>query len=74
MNTASGTSLCGAISFTAGLPGKWVARCHCTRCRRAYGAAFVTWIAPNPAALTELAMTTTPVFPLEGGCVCGQVR
>jgi hypothetical protein len=25
------------------LPSKWVAHCHCTYCRRAHGAPFVTW-------------------------------
>jgi hypothetical protein len=41
---ARGACLCGAVSFTAGLPSKWVAHCHCTRCQRAHGAAFVTWV------------------------------
>lgn len=31
-------------------------------------------MASNPAELRELAMTTTPVFPPEGGCDCRQVR
>jgi hypothetical protein len=26
------------------MPSKWVAHCHCTICRRAHGAAFVTWV------------------------------
>lgn len=46
MNTtplAHGTCLCGAIRFQAALPTKWVAHCHCTYCRRAHGAPFVTW-------------------------------
>lgn len=38
-----GSCLCGAIRFRATLPAKWVAHCHCTMCRRAHGAAFVTW-------------------------------
>jgi hypothetical protein len=42
--TARGQCLCGAIGFTATLPSKWVAHCHCTRCQRAHGAAFVTWV------------------------------
>ena len=41
---ASGSCLCGAISFTARLPSRWIAHCHCTRCQRAHGAAFVTWV------------------------------
>ena len=40
----SGGCLCGAVRFAAALPSRWVAHCHCTRCRRAHGAAFVTWI------------------------------
>jgi hypothetical protein len=38
-----GSCLCGAVRFTARLPTKWVAHCHCTYCRRAHGAPFVTW-------------------------------
>jgi hypothetical protein len=41
---ARGACLCGGVSFTAGLPSKWVAHCHCTRCQRAHGAAFVTFV------------------------------
>jgi hypothetical protein len=31
------------VQFTVTLPFKWIAHCHCTMCRRAHGAAFVTW-------------------------------
>lgn len=41
---ARGACLCGAVRFAATLPSKWVAHCHCTRCQRAHGAAFVTWV------------------------------
>ena len=44
MTAASGTCLCEAIRFRAELPSKWVAHCHCSLCRRAHGAAFVTWV------------------------------
>ncbi len=44
MTQSSGRCLCGEIEFTATLPSKWVAHCHCTMCRRAHGAAFVTWV------------------------------
>lgn len=40
---SKGSCLCGAVQFTARLPSKWVAHCHCTRCQRAHGAPFVTW-------------------------------
>jgi len=39
-----GSCLCGAVGFHASLPSNWVAHCHCTRCQRAHGAAFVTWV------------------------------
>lgn len=42
--TAHGQCLCGAVRFTAQLPSKWMAHCHCSRCQRAHGAAFVTWV------------------------------
>lgn len=38
-----GSCLCGAVRFRAVLPSKWVAHCHCSYCRRAHGAPFVTW-------------------------------
>lgn len=41
---ASGSCQCGALRFAVELPSKWVAHCHCTMCRRAHGAAFVTWV------------------------------
>lgn len=41
---ARGACLCGGVSFSAALPSKWVAHCHCTRCQRAHGAAFVTFV------------------------------
>jgi len=39
-----GGCLCGAIRYRFALPPLWVAHCHCTICRRAQGAGFVTWI------------------------------
>jgi hypothetical protein len=44
MADASGSCLCGAVGFALTFPSKWVAHCHCSLCRRAHGAAFVTWI------------------------------
>ena len=35
--------MCGAVRYRIGLPALWVAHCHCSMCRRAQGAAFVTW-------------------------------
>jgi hypothetical protein len=39
----SGGCLCGAVRYSIGLPPLWVAHCHCSMCRRAQGAGFVTW-------------------------------
>ncbi len=39
----SGGCLCGAVRFEVTPPTKWCAHCHCSLCRRAHGAAFVTW-------------------------------
>lgn len=39
-----GSCLCGALKFRIRPPSKWCAHCHCSLCRRAHGAGFVTWI------------------------------
>jgi uncharacterized protein YciI len=44
LEPARGACLCGGVVFTMRFPSKWVAHCHCTRCQRAHGAAFVTWV------------------------------
>ena len=44
MTSTHGHCLCESVRFTATLPSKWVAHCHCSLCRRAHGAAFVTWV------------------------------
>ncbi len=44
MNQARGSCLCGDIQLVLAFPSKWVAHCHCSLCRRAHGAAFVTWV------------------------------
>jgi hypothetical protein len=43
-SVGTGGCLCGDIRFRCGLPPLWIAHCHCTMCRRAQGAGFVTWI------------------------------
>ena len=40
----TGSCLCGAVEFEARLPSKFCSHCHCSNCRRAHGAAFVTWV------------------------------
>ena len=41
--TYKGSCLCGAIQFVAHGPSKWCAHCHCSLCRAAHGAGYVTW-------------------------------
>lgn len=48
---AEGSCLCGAVRFSATLPALWVAHCHCTRCQRAHGAPFVTWVGFQDSAV-----------------------
>ncbi|MGK2924331.1 MAG: GFA family protein [Lysobacterales bacterium] len=42
--TVQGGCLCGAVRFALELPSKWCAHCHCSMCRRAHGAGYVTWV------------------------------
>jgi len=39
----TGSCLCGEVAFEVTLPTSVCAHCHCSQCRRAHGAAFVTW-------------------------------
>jgi hypothetical protein len=50
-HTAIGACLCGAVGFELEPPSNWVAHCHCSMCRRAHGAPFVTWVSVPPAQL-----------------------
>lgn len=47
----TGGCLCGAVRFEITAPPKWVAHCHCSLCRRAHAAAYVTWTGFPEAAL-----------------------
>ncbi len=42
-DTIVGGCLCGVVRFEASPPTLFCAHCHCHWCRRAHGAAFVTW-------------------------------
>jgi hypothetical protein len=41
---AHGGCLCRAVTFVVDAASKWCAHCHCSVCRRAHGAGFVTWL------------------------------
>ena len=43
--TVAGRCFCGAVRFEVTMPTLFCAHCHCSMCRRAHGAAFVTWFA-----------------------------
>lgn len=43
-NITRGSCLCGAVRFHLELPSKWCAHCHCSMCRKAHGAGYVTWV------------------------------
>jgi hypothetical protein len=38
-----GSCLCGAVRFEVTPPSLFCAHCHCSMCRRAHGAGYVTW-------------------------------
>ena len=47
--SARGRCHCGRVRFVATFPSRFCAPCHCESCRRAHGAAFVTWVGfPTP--------------------------
>jgi hypothetical protein len=52
--TVSGACLCGAVRFEIRLPALFCAHCHCSICRRAHGAGYVTWVGVRAAAFTPL--------------------
>ena len=43
MDKIDGGCLCGAVRFELEPPSRFCAHCHCPTCRRAHGAAFVTY-------------------------------
>jgi len=51
----TGGCLCGAVRFEVTPPTKWCAHCHCSLCRRAHGAAFVTWFGVDRTAFELVA-------------------
>lgn len=44
MGAMTGSCLCGAVRFELTPPSLFCVHCHCAWCRKAHGAAFVTWI------------------------------
>jgi hypothetical protein len=50
-----GSCLCKTVRFEVTLPSRFCAHCHCQNCRRAHGAAFVTWVGFQTAQLSVTA-------------------
>ncbi|MCY1505155.1 Glutathione-dependent formaldehyde-activating enzyme [compost metagenome] len=46
--TMSGSCLCGAVRYEITGAFKFLGNCHCSMCRKAHGAAFVTWGIVDP--------------------------
>lgn len=44
MQTARGSCLCGGVRFEVGSPSRVCAHCHCSQCRKAHAAPYVTWL------------------------------
>lgn len=44
MTDVTGGCLCGAVQFTVPASAQFCAHCHCRWCRKAHGAAYVTWL------------------------------
>lgn len=38
-----GSCLCGAVAYEVTAPFQFLGNCHCSMCRKANGAAYVTW-------------------------------
>lgn len=52
-----GGCLCGAVRYRIEGPPRRITHCHCLHCRRASGAAFVTWVEFDPAGFGLLSGT-----------------
>ncbi len=42
--SVTGSCFCGQVGFHVDLPTEWCGHCHCSMCRRAHGAGYVTWV------------------------------
>lgn len=51
MASVRGSCLCGDVAWTAEAPLDLMTHCHCSRCRKAHGSAFATFVACRDGAL-----------------------
>jgi hypothetical protein len=54
-SAASGACACGHVRFEIDLPTLFFSHCHCEDCRRAHGAAVVSWVGARESAFRYLA-------------------
>ncbi len=70
-----GGCLCGGVRYSLARPSDDVAHCHCSVCRRASGAAFVTWATVARADLAvagEVRWFRSSTLAVRGFCpACG---
>jgi hypothetical protein len=59
--------LCGAVAWTVARPVPPLFHCHCGRCRKAHGAAFATYVAVSPAAVTLTGQDAVASWNAPGG-------
>jgi hypothetical protein len=57
MTDIVGSCLCGAVTFNVKPPTSKFVHCHCSRCRKATGAAFATNVYVAPSRITWLSGT-----------------
>lgn len=72
--TIPGSCLCGAVRFLVHPPSRFVSHCHCDNCRRAHGAAFVTWVGVPDGQLELTAQDALREYATETGATrsfCG---
>jgi hypothetical protein len=55
----TGGCLCGAVKFEARTPALFSCHCHCAWCRRAHGAAFVTWLGVRESSFALVGTSVT---------------
>jgi len=52
--SVKGSCLCGGVVFQASFPSRFCSHCHCSNCRKAHGAAYVTYLGVRDGRLKVL--------------------
>lgn len=70
-----GSCLCGAVRYEIAAPPRQITHCHCSRCRKAHGAAFATYAAVAADAFRYVTGAERVVrylsSPVVERCFCG---